>query len=46
MKIQVFTHCNEYHILPSLYITYEKDHYLSIDMQWFKWGVSWTIKDK
>ena len=46
MRLSTFDHYNEWHILPSLYITYEKDCYLSIDTMWLKWGISWVIKDK
>ena len=46
MRLSPFKHYNAFHILPSLFITYESNHYLSIDMMWGKWGLSIIIKDK
>jgi hypothetical protein len=46
MKIQSYTHYNMWHVIPALSITYEKNHYLSVDMIWGKWGISLIVKDK
>jgi len=46
MKIIPFKHYNMWHILPVLSVTYETNHYLSIDTMWGKWGISIIIKDK
>lgn len=46
MKLESYKHYNNFYILPALYVTYEKDYYLSIDMIWLKWGITLIIKDK
>ena len=46
MKIQPFKHYNMVYMLPAINMTYETNHYLSIEIAWIKWGISIIIKDK
>lgn len=46
MRINTFKHYNVWHILPALYVTYEKNYYLSIDIMWINRGISIIIKNK
>lgn len=46
MKLTPYKHYNNLYILPTLYITYETNYYLSIDIAWLKWGISIVLKNK
>jgi len=46
MKIKFHdTHYSMWYITPVLAITYEKNHYLSIDLIWVRWGISVILKN-
>ena len=45
-RVTVFTHGNQWQVLPSISINEELPYYLYLDFQWLKWGVSFTIVNK
>jgi hypothetical protein len=46
MNVEMYTHNNVWHLIPTILITTDGPVYYSIDFVWLRWGFSWVIKDE